>query len=117
MHGNAKRPHNLCVRVVCCECPNPEPETASYVWGKRRMVMPRDLMKHCLKIAPNAHNLCVRIVCRECPNPEPETVSYVWEDQCGDVFFDGSTEDELLSFLAHHDAFQLTDLTRNLDGH
>ena len=67
-------------------------------------------MKHAFRIwYPYEHQLSVMIQCDNCPDPEPDTVDYIWADSDGTVYFDGNCVEELFLFLAHHDAFRLTE--------
>jgi hypothetical protein len=73
-------------------------------------------MKHTFKMLKYLGTFSTVIVCVKCLNPEPDTVAYIWTDSDGTVYFDGNTIEELFLFLAHHDAFKLTEIPEASNG-
>jgi len=65
------------------------------------------MIKHTFFIRPLPNALGVFIGCSECKDPEPPVTSYVWQDQDSTVYFDGQDANELVLFMAQHDAFNL----------
>jgi hypothetical protein len=70
--------------------------------------------KHDFRVTPRHNQLGTMICCYGCKDPEPDQVAYIWVDTDGTVYFDSSTPDELVMFMAHHDAFRTAQIMRKV---